>query len=67
MKGYWNRPEETREVLSEDGWLATGDIAIMEDTGYIRLVDRKKDMIFWYRVLTFTRMKLKMWWLPYLV
>jgi long-chain acyl-CoA synthetase len=45
MKGYWNRPEETRKVLGDDGFLATGDMAIMNDEGFIRLVDRKKDMI----------------------
>jgi long-chain acyl-CoA synthetase len=45
MKGYWNRPEETAKVLDDDGWLATGDIGIMDAHGYIRLIDRKKDMI----------------------
>ncbi|MCW8193549.1 AMP-binding protein [Proteobacteria bacterium 005FR1] len=45
MKGYWNRPEETAKVLSEDGWFRTGDMAMIEDDGYIRIVDRKKDMI----------------------
>lgn len=45
MKGYWNRPEETAKVLDEDGWLATGDIGVMDSRGYIRLIDRKKDMI----------------------
>ncbi|MEI6003062.1 AMP-binding protein [Paraburkholderia bengalensis] len=45
MKGYWNRPEETAKVLDEDGWLATGDIGVMDWRGYIRLIDRKKDMI----------------------
>jgi long-chain acyl-CoA synthetase len=45
MSGYWNRPEETREVLTDDGWLKTGDIAQMDEHGYIRIVDRKKDMI----------------------
>ena len=45
MKGYWNRPEETKAVLSEDGWLHTGDIATVDDQGYVRIVDRKKDMI----------------------
>jgi long-chain acyl-CoA synthetase len=44
MKGYWNRPEETGEVLS-DGWLHTGDIAKMDPDGYFYIVDRKKDMI----------------------
>jgi long-chain acyl-CoA synthetase len=45
MKGYWKRPEATAEVLSEDGWLRTGDIAVMTPDGYFRIVDRKKDMI----------------------
>ncbi len=43
--GYWGRPEETAKVLSEDGWLSTGDIAVMDERGYLSLVDRKKDMI----------------------
>jgi long-chain acyl-CoA synthetase len=45
MKGYWNRPDETAKVLEADGWLHTGDIARMDENGYIYLVDRKKDMI----------------------
>ncbi len=45
MREYWNRPEETRKVLSEDGWLRTGDIARMDEQGYVYIVDRKKDMI----------------------
>lgn len=45
MKGYWNCEEETAQVLSEDGWFRTGDIAVLQDDGYIRIVDRKKDMI----------------------
>lgn len=45
MKGYWNRPDETAKVLSPEGWLHTGDIARMDEKGYFRLVDRKKDMI----------------------
>ncbi|QMT40709.1 AMP-binding protein [Neisseria shayeganii] len=45
MQGYWNRPEETAKVLDERGFLATGDIAVMNEKGYIKLVDRKKDMI----------------------
>jgi long-chain acyl-CoA synthetase len=44
MRGYWQRPDETARALS-DGWLATGDIAQMDDEGYIEIVDRKKDMI----------------------
>lgn len=44
MQGYWQRPDETARAL-RDGWLATGDIAKMDDEGYIQIVDRKKDMI----------------------
>jgi long-chain acyl-CoA synthetase len=44
MQGYWQRPEETAKVL-KDGWLATGDIAKMDEDHYIQIVDRKKDMI----------------------
>jgi long-chain acyl-CoA synthetase len=45
MRGYWNRPEETAKVLTDSGWLHTGDIARMDDKGYVYIVDRKKDMI----------------------
>jgi long-chain acyl-CoA synthetase len=45
MKGYWQRPEATDEVLDADGWLRTGDIALMTPDGYFKIVDRKKDMI----------------------
>ena len=45
MKGYWQRPEATDEVLDADGWLHTGDIAVMNEEGYFKIVDRKKDMI----------------------
>lgn len=45
MKGYWQRPEETAKVLTEDGWFKTGDIAVMGEDGYAKIVDRKKDMI----------------------
>lgn len=45
MQGYWQRPRETADVLSADGWLHTGDIGIMNDEGFVKIVDRKKDMI----------------------
>ena len=45
MQGYWNRPEETAKVIDQDGWLATGDIAVIDEKGFIKIVDRKKDMI----------------------
>ena len=45
MKGYWNRPDETDKVIMADGFLRTGDVAIMDAKGYFKIVDRKKDMI----------------------
>ncbi|HZJ93973.1 MAG TPA: long-chain-fatty-acid--CoA ligase FadD1 [Thiopseudomonas sp.] len=45
MKGYWQLEDATKEVLDDEGWLRTGDIAIIQEDGYIRIVDRKKDMI----------------------
>ncbi|MCQ4273242.1 long-chain-fatty-acid--CoA ligase FadD1 [Pseudomonas kuykendallii] len=45
MKGYWQREEATAEVLDANGWLKTGDIAVIQEDGYLRIVDRKKDMI----------------------
>jgi long-chain acyl-CoA synthetase len=45
MKGYWQHPNATDEVLRADGWLQTGDIALMTEDGYFKIVDRKKDMI----------------------
>jgi long-chain acyl-CoA synthetase len=45
MKGYWKAPEETAKVLTPDGWLKTGDIAKVDEKGFVYLVDRKKDMI----------------------
>ena len=45
MKGYWHKPEETAKVFTADGWLRTGDIGVMDHGGYVRLVDRKKDII----------------------
>jgi long-chain acyl-CoA synthetase len=45
MKGYYNRPDETAKVIMPDGFLLTGDIAVMDQAGFVRIVDRKKDMI----------------------
>jgi long-chain acyl-CoA synthetase len=45
MPGYWRQPETTAEAMTEDGYFKTGDIAIMDEEGYFRIVDRKKDMI----------------------
>jgi long-chain acyl-CoA synthetase len=45
MKGYYNRPEETANVMTADGFLKTGDVAVMDEKGFVRIVDRKKDMI----------------------
>ncbi len=45
MKGYWHREDETREVITPDGWLKTGDVAKMDALGFFRIVDRLKDMI----------------------
>ena len=45
MKGYWQRPDETAKVIDEQGFLATGDMAMVTPEGFVKLVDRKKDMI----------------------
>ena len=45
MKGYWERPDATDEIMDSDGWLKSGDIAVIQPDGYMRIVDRKKDMI----------------------
>lgn len=45
MAGYWNRPEETRQFITPDGYFKSGDIGIMSPEGYVQIVDRKKDMI----------------------
>ena len=45
MAGYWNRPDETAKVMTADGFLRTGDIARVDERGYVHIVDRKKDMI----------------------
>ena len=42
MAGYWNKPEETKIALDEEGWFRTGDIATVDEDGYVKIVDRKK-------------------------
>ncbi len=45
MRGYWQRSDETAKVLTPEGWLKTGDIALLDAAGFVKIVDRKKDMI----------------------
>ncbi len=45
MPGYWNRPDETAKVFTSEGWLRTGDMGLMDERGYVKITDRKKDMI----------------------
>ena len=45
MAGYWQRPDETAKSMTEDGYFKTGDVGVMDERGYFRIVDRKKDMI----------------------
>ena len=45
MKGYWKNEEETKKAITPDGWFKTGDIGVMNEEGYPKIVDRKKDMI----------------------
>ena len=45
MAGYWNRPDETAKVMTDDGYFKSGDVGVMDENGYVRIVDRKKDMI----------------------
>lgn len=45
MAGYWHRPEETAKVMTADGFFKTGDVGVMDEQGYVKIVDRKKDMV----------------------
>jgi long-chain acyl-CoA synthetase len=45
MAGYWQRPDETAKVMTRDGFFKTGDVGVMDERGYFKIVDRKKDMI----------------------
>ena len=45
MQGYWNQPEETKKVMTKDGFFKSGDIGVMDNDGFVKIVDRKKDMI----------------------
>jgi long-chain acyl-CoA synthetase len=45
MQAYWRQPQATADSMTEDGYFKTGDIAVMDEEGYFRIVDRKKDMI----------------------
>jgi long-chain acyl-CoA synthetase len=45
MSGYWNRPDETAKVMTPDGYFKSGDVGVMDERGFVKIVDRKKDMI----------------------
>jgi long-chain acyl-CoA synthetase len=45
MAGYWNRPDETAKVMTHDGFFRSGDVGVLDERGYVKIVDRKKDMI----------------------
>ena len=45
MAGYWQRPDETAKAMTEDGYFKTGDVGIMDERGFFKIVDRKKDMV----------------------
>ena len=45
MAGYWQRPDETAKVMTEDGYFKSGDVGVMDERGFFKIVDRKKDMV----------------------
>jgi fatty-acyl-CoA synthase len=45
MKGYWNDPEKTRQAITKDGWMRSGDLGVLDDDGYLHITGRVKDMI----------------------
>src|SRR6185436_11719650 len=45
MRGYWDEPDRTAEIIDSDGWMRTGDIVVMDQQRYVRITDRKKDMV----------------------
>ena len=45
MRGYWDAPDKTAEAVTADGWLRTGDVVVMDDRKFIRITDRKKDLV----------------------
>jgi len=45
MAGYWQRPDETAKVMTEDGYFKSGDVGVVDERGFFRIVDRKKDMV----------------------
>ena len=45
MAGYWQRPDETAKIMTADGYFKSGDIGILDDNGFFKIVDRKKDMV----------------------
>ena len=61
MAGYWQRPDETAKVMTPDGFFKTGDIGVVDERGYFKIVDRKKDMILVSAASTCTRTRSRTW------
>ena len=61
MAGYWQRPDETAKVMTADGYFKTGDIGVVDERGYFKIVDRKKDMILVSRASTCIRTRSRTW------